>query len=96
MFTFWQTTVFCCVHIALILLSAQPTAAITHYINIHTNSTVFGGGGGERRRRRKEIRCYKHPSLSAFNWFQKNRALSQTPLTQLHRKVRVQKLKSAT
>jgi hypothetical protein len=39
---------------------------------------------------------YRHPSLSAVNWFQKNRALSETALTELHRKVSVQKLKSAT
>jgi hypothetical protein len=45
------------------------------------------------------LRCqsiYRHPSLSAVNWFQKNRALSETALTELYRKVRVQKLKSAT
>jgi hypothetical protein len=34
--------------------------------------------------------------LSAINWFQKNRVLSETALTELHRKVSVQKLKSAT
>jgi hypothetical protein len=39
---------------------------------------------------------YRHPSLSAVNWFHKNRALSATALTELHRKVSVQKLKSAT
>jgi hypothetical protein len=39
---------------------------------------------------------YRHPSLSTVNWFQKNRALSETALTELHRKVSVQKLKSAT
>jgi hypothetical protein len=36
---------------------------------------------------------YRQPSLSAVNWFQKNRALSETALTELHRKVSVQKLK---
>jgi hypothetical protein len=39
---------------------------------------------------------YRHPSLSAVNWFQKNRALSEIALNELHRKVSVQKLKSAT
>jgi hypothetical protein len=39
---------------------------------------------------------YSHPSLSAVTWFQKNRALSETALTELHRKVSVQKLQSAT
>jgi hypothetical protein len=39
---------------------------------------------------------YRHPSLSAVNWFQKNRALSETALTELHRKASVQKLKLAT
>jgi hypothetical protein len=39
---------------------------------------------------------YMHPSLSAVNWFQKNKALSETALTELHRKVSVQKLRSAT
>jgi hypothetical protein len=39
---------------------------------------------------------YRHPSLSAVNWFQKNRALSETALTELHRKVSIQKQKSAT
>jgi hypothetical protein len=36
---------------------------------------------------------YRHPSLSAVNWFQKSRALSETALTELHRKVSIQKLK---
>jgi hypothetical protein len=39
---------------------------------------------------------YRLPSLSAVSWFQKNRALSETALTELHRKVSVQKLQSAT
>jgi hypothetical protein len=39
---------------------------------------------------------YRHRSLRPVNWFKKNRALSETALTELHRKVRVQKLKSAT
>jgi hypothetical protein len=43
------------------------------------------------------IMRYRHPSLvSAVNWFQKNRTLSETALTALHRKVSVKKLKSAT
>jgi hypothetical protein len=42
------------------------------------------------------IMRYRHPSLSAVNWFQKNRTLSETALTVLHRKVSVKKLKSAT
>jgi hypothetical protein len=39
---------------------------------------------------------HRHPSLSDVNWFQKNTALSETTLTELHRKVSVQKLKTAT
>jgi hypothetical protein len=39
---------------------------------------------------------YRHPSISTVNWFQKNGALSETALTELHRKVSAQKLKSAT
>jgi hypothetical protein len=42
------------------------------------------------------VAIYRHPSLSAVNWFQKNRALSETALTELHRKVSVQKLKPGT
>jgi hypothetical protein len=38
----------------------------------------------------------RHPSLSTVNWFQKNGALRETALSELHRKVSVQKLKSAT
>jgi hypothetical protein len=41
-----------------------------------------------------ETSVYRHPSLSAVNWFQKNRAPSEKTL-ELHRKVSVQKLKSA-
>jgi hypothetical protein len=37
------------------------------------------------------IMKYRHPSLSTVNWFQKN-----TALTALHRKVSIQKLKSAS
>jgi hypothetical protein len=43
-----------------------------------------------------ELRIYRHLSLSAVKWFQKNRALSETALTELHRNVSVQKLKSST
>jgi hypothetical protein len=39
---------------------------------------------------------YRHSSLSTVKWFQKNRALSETALTELHRKLSVQKLKIAT
>jgi hypothetical protein len=39
---------------------------------------------------------HRHPSISAVNWFQKNGALSETALSELHRKVSTQKLKSAT
>jgi hypothetical protein len=38
---------------------------------------------------------YRHPSHSTVNWFHKNRAVSETALTELHRDVSVQKLKSA-
>jgi hypothetical protein len=48
------------------------------------------------RRRENKYPKYRHPSLSAVNWFQKNRSLSATALTELHRKASVQKLKSAT
>jgi hypothetical protein len=39
---------------------------------------------------------YRHPSVSAVNWLQQNRALSETALTESHRKVSVQKPKSVT
>jgi hypothetical protein len=48
------------------------------------------------RRRENKYPKYRRPSLSAVDWFQESRSLSATALTELHRKVSVQKLKSAT
>jgi hypothetical protein len=69
----------------------------TQSFQIHSNFASFTGADNRLLQVQINVKIsnqqyrYNHPPLSAVNWFQKNRAL-----TELHRKANVQKLQSAT